>query len=147
MNKERLLKQLEIDEGIVPQVYLDSRGFKTFGIGHLVTRNDIEWNYPVGTTIKRSRIDECFKADVQEAIKNCKSLYKPHFDEWPAEVQEILVNMMFNLGFGGLSQFKRFKASLVSNNWKQAANEGRDSLWYKQVTNRAERLMSRLEKV
>lgn len=30
---------------------------------------------------------------------------------------------------------------------KAAAVEGRDSVWYKQVTNRAERLMSRLENV
>ena len=33
------------------------------------------------------------------------------------------------------------------HDWKLAAIEGRDSRWYKQVTNRAERLMSRLEKV
>ena len=31
--------------------------------------------------------------------------------------------------------------------YKEAAVEGRDSLWYRQVTNRAERLMRRLEEV
>ena len=38
------------------------------------------------------------------------------------------------------------RAALTELNWKQAAVEGRDSRWYRQVTNRAERLMRRLEK-
>lgn len=63
------------------------------------------------------------------------------------EVQEILVNMMFNLGRPRLSKFVNFKSALQEKDWKRAAVEGRDSLWYRQVTNRAERLMSRLEKV
>ena len=31
--------------------------------------------------------------------------------------------------------------------WKEAGVQGRDSRWYKQVTNRAERLMQRLENI
>ena len=38
-------------------------------------------------------------------------------------------------------------AGILAEDWKEAAKEGRDSRWYKQVTNRAERLMERLEKV
>ena len=38
-------------------------------------------------------------------------------------------------------------AALLDQNWKGAAKEGRDSKWYRQVPNRAERLMSRLENV
>jgi len=59
----------------------------------------------------------------------------------------VLVNMMFNMGRTRLSKFKNFKAALDANDWKKAAVEGRDSLWYKQVTNRAERLMKRLEAI
>ena len=46
-----------------------------------------------------------------------------------------------------LSKFKNHNAALASGDWKTAAVEGRDSRWYQQVTNRAERLMSRLENV
>jgi hypothetical protein len=38
-------------------------------------------------------------------------------------------------------------AAIIKEDWKTAAIEGRDSRWYKQVTNRAERLMTRLEQV
>jgi hypothetical protein len=55
--------------------------------------------------------------------------------------------MMFNLGRPRLSKFKNMKKALDNGNWQLAAVEGEDSLWYRQVTNRAERLMTRLENV
>ena len=45
------------------------------------------------------------------------------------------------------SAFKHDLAVAVDECWKLAATEGRDSLWYRQVGNRAERLMKRLEDV
>lgn len=82
------------------------------------------------------------------AISECVALYGA--DVWcgfPGEVQEILVNMVFNLGRPRLSKFKKFNLALSTGDWDFAAIEGRDSLWYRQVTNRAERLMERLENV
>ena len=55
--------------------------------------------------------------------------------------------MMFNMGRTRLSKFKKHNAALMCGDWKEAAKEGRDSKWYRQVTSRAERLMKRLEEV
>jgi hypothetical protein len=55
--------------------------------------------------------------------------------------------MMFNMGRTRLSKFKKFNAALLKGDWAEAAVEGRDSRWHKQVTNRAERLMVRMEEV
>ena len=55
--------------------------------------------------------------------------------------------MMFNMGRPRLSKFKNFNAAIEEHDGARAAVEGRDSLWYRQVTNRAERLMSRMENV
>ena len=55
--------------------------------------------------------------------------------------------MIFNMGMTRLGKFKNMHKALEQQNWKQAAIEGRDSRWYKQVTNRAERLMSKLESI
>jgi len=147
MNMMRLYEQLKEDEGVVSEIYLDHLGYKTFGIGHLVKKEDPEWNLPVGTTIKAKRIQDCFKEDVAQAVKDCEALYQDYFEQWPEEVQEILVNMIFNLGKSKLSKFKTFKKYLERNDWEKAAEAGRDSLWYTQVPKRAERLMSRLENV
>ena len=51
------------------------------------------------------------------------------------------------MGRPRLSKFKNFCAALEEGDWSKAAVEGRDSRWHKQVTNRAERLMVRLENV
>ena len=55
--------------------------------------------------------------------------------------------MMFNMGRTRLSKFKMMITAAEAGAWYQAATEGRDSRWHKQVTNRAERLMSRLENI
>ena len=55
--------------------------------------------------------------------------------------------MMFNMGLTRLSKFSKHNAALQSGDWETAAVEGRASRWYDQVTNRAERLMTRLENV
>lgn len=145
MNRE-LYEQLKIDEGVKYEIYNDHLGYPTFGIGHLILESDEEYGKPVGTPVSEERVRECFERDIETAIGECEYLYSEGiFRDLPDEVQEILVNMMFNLGRPRLSKFVKFNAAIMENDWKEAAKEGRDSLWYNQVTNRAERLMSRLE--
>ena len=146
MNIERVQKQLEIDEGVVYKIYTDHLGYPTFGIGHLITKNDPEFEEPVGTPVSKERVDSVFAIDIKIAEDECCVLY-PFWEELPEEVQEILVNMMFNLGRPRLTKFKKMNAALEMCDWKTAAVEGRDSRWYHQVGNRSERLMTRMENV
>jgi GH24 family phage-related lysozyme (muramidase) len=148
MNREAVYEQLKIDEGVEYVIYNDHLGYPTFGVGHLVLENDPEHGEPVGTPISEERVKECFEADLDLAIGECDALYgRGTFNDLPDEVQQILVNMMFNMGRTRLSKFKKFNAAIQEGDWKTAAVEGRDSLWYRQVTNRAERLMTRMENV
>jgi len=144
MNRDRLYKQLKIDEGEVCKVYMDHLGYLTFGIGHLITQKDPEMDWPMGTPVSPERVRECFDRDVETSITEIRIMVKD-FDDKPDIVQEILVNMLFNLGYHRLSQFKKFLKAIKENDWVEAAKEGRDSRWHKQVTFRAERLMSKLE--
>ena len=146
MNREQVQKQLAVDEGIVHEVYLDHLGYATFGIGHLITDKDPEQEYTVGTPISEERVTEAFQSDLDISIGECKVLFDL-WDTYPGEVQEILVNMLFNLGRPRLSKFKNFKKAVDAGDWVKAGIEGRDSLWWKQVGNRAERLMVRIENV
>ena len=148
MDRQAVYETLKVDEGVVYEIYKDHLGYPTFGVGHLVLQSDPEHGQEVGTPVSEERTKECFEKDLDTSISECVELYGARFvDVWPDEVQQILVNMMFNMGRGRLSKFKNFKVALDKNDWKQAGIEGRDSLLYKQVTARAERLMSRLEKV
>jgi lysozyme len=148
VNREAVFEQLKIDEGVVYEIYHDHLGYPTFGVGHLVLESDEEHGQPVGTPVSEERVKECFENDLNIAIRECDALYEDGtFDNLPDEVQQILVNMMFNMGRTRLSKFKKMHGAILEGDWKTAAVEGRDSKWYQQVTNRAERLMSRLENV
>ncbi len=146
MDLEVLRKQIEADEGCKYEIYLDHLGLPTFGIGHLVTESDEEYNRPVGTAITTDRVAECFNKDVGTVLEDCERLY-PDFDSLPEEVQLIIANMMFNMGYPRLSKFKGMKAGVDARDWQQAADEMVDSKWYHQVSNRAERLVSRMREV
>jgi lysozyme len=148
MNREEVFETLKVDEGVKYEVYLDHLGLPTFGVGHLVIEGDEEHGADVGTAVSEERVWECFERDLDVAISECHVLYgEGTFDAFPEEVQQVVVNMMFNMGRPRLSQFKKFNAALEAGDWATAAVEGRDSRWHKQVTNRAERLMTRLEAV
>ena len=148
MNKEQVYNQLKIDEGIVYEIYNDHLGYPTFGVGHLILESDEEHGREVGTPVSEERVRSCFERDLDIAVGECELLYEDGvFGNLPDEVQQILVNMMFNMGRTRLSKFKKMHAAILEGNWKEAAKEGRDSRWHKQVTNRAERLMVRLESV
>ena len=98
MNIQQLREQLEIDEGVKYDIYLDHLGLPTFGIGHLVTKTDPESGQAVGTPISKERVAECFDMDVQSVINDCNKLYED-FEDLPEEVQQIIANMMFNMGY------------------------------------------------
>jgi len=145
MDRKAVYDQLKIDEGVKYEIYLDHLGLPTFGVGHLVLDSDPENDQPVGTEVNEDRVQTCFELDLDIAIDECRLLYEDDWETFPGEVQEVLVNMMFNMGRPRLSGFVKFNAALRGGDWVEAAKEGRDSRWYNQVTNRAERLMVRLE--
>ena len=146
MNVDKLRAQLEIDEGIVNKIYLDHLGYPTFGIGHLIIEGDPEEGMGVDYPISEERVIEAFEKDVQTVLKDCKICFKT-WDGYPEEAKQVFANMMFNMGRTRLSKFKKMIAAAEIDDWKEAAVQGRDSRWYNQVTNRAERLMSRLENI
>ena len=143
MNTEQLRKELEVDEGVKYEIYNDHLGYPTFGIGHLVRDTDPEAGAALGTPVSEDRVIEAFNQDVETVLNDCTILYGD-FNELPEEAQLIIANMMFNLGRPRLSKFKGMKAGVDARDWKKAADEMVDSAWYRQVTNRAERLVKRM---
>ena len=144
MNIEQLRKELEVDEGVKYEIYNDHLGYPTFGIGHLVRDTDPEAGAAVGTPVTEDRVIEAFNEDVETVLSDCAILYDD-FDELPEEAQLIIANMMFNLGRPRLSKFKGMKAGVDARDWKKAADEMIDSAWYRQVPNRAGRLVTRMK--
>ena len=143
MDIEKLREQLEVDEGCVYEIYNDHLGYATFGIGHLVKESDPEQGQSLGTAVSSDRVAEAFESDIQSVLRDCNILYSD-FDDLPEEAQQVIANMMFNLGRPRLSKFAGMKRGVDARDWDAAADEMVDSNWYRQVTNRADRLVERI---
>ena len=144
MDIDKLREQLIIDEGQVNEIYNDHLGYPTFGIGHLVTERDEEHGLPLGTPVTEERVKECFEKDLDIAVSECEALFGDNWNNYPGELQEVLVNMMFNMGRGRLGGFKKFIAAINESDWNKASIEMMDSRWATQVGNRAIRLRDRV---
>ncbi len=146
MNIDKLREQLAEDEGCKFEIYLDHLGYETFGIGHLVRDLDPEYGEPVGTHVSEERVIDAFEGDIDITLADCLLVFDD-FASFPEEVQLILANMMFNMGMPRLSKFKKMIAAVEAGDYQEAAAQMKDSRWYHQVTNRAERLIKRMKDV
>ena len=146
MDINKLREQLKIDEGVKYEVYDDHLGYKTFGIGHLVKSTDEEYGVPVGTPVSEERVNSVFDKDVITYIDESKKVFG-NLEDMPEEVQQVIVNMCFNMGAPRLSQFKKFIRAIHDEEWATASLEMLDSKWANQVGERANRLSDRIKAI
>jgi lysozyme len=140
---DQLREELEVDEGVKYEIYLDHLGLKTCGVGHLVRKTDPEQDMEVGDPVSEERVAELFAQDVGWTMNDCQKLL-PDFDMLSEEVRLIVANMCFNLGINRLGRFKKFLAAVEDRNWQEAAIEMADSRWHNQVPERSGRLIKRM---
>ena len=56
MNKEILKAQIKDHEGEVLEIYEDSLGYLTLGVGHLIQKGDPEYGQPAGTPVSQEAV-------------------------------------------------------------------------------------------
>jgi lysozyme len=143
MNTAELMKELMLDEGYKQEIYLDHLGYPTFGVGHLITKNDEEHGKDVGTPVSKERIEACLQQDIKIVCDEL-DLNQPWWRSLDNNRQRVVANMCFNLGHPRFSQFKKFIAAMQTSQWEKAAEEMMDSKWATQVGERAVRLRDRV---
>ena len=143
MNIDVLRKEIEADEGCKYESYRCSEGYPTAGIGHLLTEWDEEYSEPIGTPISEEKVQEWFEKDVQVAINDCQDIFN-NFGSLPEDIQHVLINMAFQLGGPRLRKFKKLIASVEMEDYREMSLQMEDSRWFKQTTNRAQRLIDRV---
>ena len=132
------------EEGVKYEIYNDHLGYKTFGVGHLCRATDPENEMEVGTPVSKERVDECFEVDLYVAINDAEKFCEGmQVDD---NIKECITHMVFQLGLPRLNKFRNFKQALVDGDIAKAQDEMKDSLWYRQTTNRAERLIEKMGK-
>lgn len=88
----------------------------------------------------------------EKHLHNSKIKLKKEFSEdvlkaMPKEIEEGLLAMMYQIGDTKvLTKFKKMKAAIKQKDWAEVIVQAQDSLWYKQTTKRANRVLSNMAK-
>ena len=135
-----LKARVRLHEGVRTQMYLDSLGKATIGIGHLIKPHERE-RYAEGVEISMDEVEELFEMDLNRAAAGAESLIKECIGhDLPPHIEEVILEMVYQLGTQGVRNFKKFWKALRVKDWKTAASEMKDSRWHKQTTKRCESL-------
>ena len=141
MNREKLMQEIKRHEGEVLEVYEDSLGYLTFGVGHLIKDSDDEHGQPVGTPVSQERVDEVYDYDFDKHLEETIHLFESKggedFYALPENIQHVLVNMTFNLGGTRFGKFNNMWKGVVECDWEKVSVEMEDSRWFKQVGRRS----------
>ena len=142
MNIEQCKSEIKRHEGEVLEIYEDSLGYKTLGVGHLCQPSDPEYDWEVGTEVSQEVVDMYYEDDFNKHLGEAVHVFgtEEAFYNLPENIQHVLVNMCFNLGGTRLSKFKNMLDACRAHDWKRMAAEMEDSRWFKQVGRRSREL-------
>ena len=144
MDMDRLLESVKKHEGYRNKVYLDTLNKRTVGVGHLC----VEDFWEDDKEYEEKFLMEILEKDLQQAIRGARSLMEDHgctdIDE---QAEEILIEMVFQLGKTGVSKFKNMWKALSELNYVGASYEMLDSRWSKQTPNRAKSMAKIMKEI
>ena len=130
-----LKARIKKHEGFRDVMYKDSLGFATIGYGHLILPTD---NYVDGKQYSKEDLDKVFDKDFQNALDNANKLMSGY--DLVDQAKEVICEMVFQLGIGGVSKFKNMWKALEEGDYYTASQEMLDSRWARQTPKRAEDL-------
>ena len=124
-----LLNRIKEHEGFRSRVYKCTEGYDTIGYGFAI--KDLYLSEGISELI------------LKEKVTNLRLRIEKKFDwfnEVPREVQEVLLEMSYQMGVSGVSKFKNALKHMRNGEWNKAADEMLLSRWYKQTPKRAKEL-------
>ena len=130
---DNLKDQIAKHEGFEPRVYKCSNGFDTIGYGFAI--KDLVMDREIADLILDGKINNIIKS-----IGNHDDWSEWFFEKTKA-IREVLINMIFQIGFSGVRKFRKPIHYIKDDNFKMAGEEMRDSKWARSDSpNRAKEL-------
>ncbi len=136
---DKLAEILTVDEGKRTLCYDDATG-ETIKPGTTVKGNI---TIAIGRDIQNFGLSEdeiqmLLKNDIKRVIEEANNF--PFYNSLNEVRKIVILSMLFNLGLTRFNKFVKFKKALHAGSYTTAANEMRDSLYYKQLSHRVEKL-------
>ena len=150
LTKNDIVQRLVFHEGVSLQCYNCSRGYPTIGVGRNLKTNPLTkdelivcGDYMHGIT--KNAAFYLLRNDIDRVTKECEKKI-PIWDRLDDERKYALLDMVFQMGIGGVLNFKKMLAAMGVGNWKEAAVQCLDSEYAKQTPARAKRIARTIEK-
>jgi lysozyme len=146
----RIAAQIMKHEGFVGKPYKDSVGVTTVGYGRNLEANPIteeEWDSLGGKRdlnkkpLTKDEAQVLFQNDLNRAQNVANTLFRNVWGNLNDSRCGVLVDMAFNLGPKRLAGFEKLYKALSKKDFKKAAEEMKNSEWYKQVGRRGKALV------
>jgi len=148
--REDFIQKLISHEGLRLQVYQDTLGIDTIGIGRNledrgITKEELDWmdipNMAIVHTMGITEADAMYLAqnDVQIVEEELVRAH-PCVDKLDNVRQLVLMDMAFNMGVPRLCKFKKMWNAIHNEDYANAAKEMLDSRWANQVKSRSTKL-------
>lgn len=132
-----------------------SRGYLTIGFGHKLTDDEVSSGLIGGSVPWRGAgpegEDAISSEDAHRLFEQDWSIAQDRasrldvFEQVPPLAQDVLAEMVFQLGLGGVSKFRGMLAALERRDFATAAQEMRRSRWMQQTPSRCEQLAGFME--
>jgi GH24 family phage-related lysozyme (muramidase) len=100
-------------------------------------------NVNINSKVREQEARKFLLEEMETAITDARHLC-PSFDSLVGPRKSVLVNMAYNLGRERLSKFVTTLRAIDNDEYDLAAKQMKASLWYKQVGNRAKRLVEQM---
>ncbi len=127
-SNDKLRAMLVRQEGLRLRLYKDSVGKLTVGIGRNIEERGIR------------EIEAYFMLDNDIAEAAAEASKLPCFAALDEVRQDVLIDMIFNMGLPRVKGFVKMLGALADKDWQEASAQMLDSKWAMQVGNRAREL-------
>jgi lysozyme len=133
VNAEKLEESIKSHEGTRLLPYEDTEGFLTIGFGT---------NLDAGITLDQAyALMRCALKTCEKELDRMRPTWRDHNDAR----QNVLIEMMYNLGAKKLNRFVKMWEALETKDYNHAALEMITSRWYEQVKGRAITLANQMQ--
>ena len=134
MNFHKLIESVKKHEGYRAKTYKDTLGFDTIGYGFAI--KDLVIDKDIAHHILERKLTmlivRCFESFLW-------------LSKMPAGIQEVVIEMCYQLGVNGFSKFVKTIGYLQTMQWKKASVEMLSSRWAIQTPNRAKEMSERVK--
>ena len=135
-----LIKVLELEEGFRSKPYLGTEGHVHIGFGTKLHNakgmNPDDFPIKIGRELAR----EWLHSEVADKdMRMAQGRHSKVYNSLNEDRQAMIMSMAYQIGTGGVRQFKRMWAALATGDYDTAAKEMLDSRWARQTPERAAR--------